>query len=88
MHQVADGERVGADSKISVREGGSDMADQQESPASSLLDVTEIPLRDLADLDDSLLERALARLVPRCGGMGSRLWQNGGRQRHDDGPVS
>ena len=87
MHRVAVGERVGTDHKISVHEGDNEMAEPHESPGSSLLDVTETPLGDLSDLDDSLLERALVRLLPTCGGMGSRLWQNGGRQRQDDSPA-
>jgi hypothetical protein len=51
---------------------------------SSLIDVTGIPLADLAQLDGATLERSLASLLPqhdcagycRCDRSTPRLWQN------------
>jgi hypothetical protein len=53
---------------------------------SSLIDVTGLPLTDLAPLDAATLEKALARLLPQqghdravgqlCDGSTWRLWQN------------
>jgi FXSXX-COOH protein len=55
---------------------------------SALADVTETPLGDLAELDDSLLENTVVRLLPRCGGVAGLVWQNGGKQRQDYQPAT
>jgi hypothetical protein len=39
-----------------------------------LVDLTSVPFRDLMDLDESLVEGALNRLLPPCAGADSRLW--------------
>jgi len=36
-----------------------------------------MPLRKLAELDDSLLDATLERLLPACTGTGDRLWNQG-----------
>ena len=62
------------------------MVESGRHVGSSLIDVTGLPLADLAQLDAATLERALARLLPQdtdvgaadglCDGRTSRLWQN------------
>ncbi|HET7012977.1 MAG TPA: hypothetical protein VFI65_03635 [Streptosporangiaceae bacterium] len=43
-----------------------------------LVDLTSIAFKDLVDLDESLVDSALDRLLPACGGVDSRLWNQGG----------
>jgi FXSXX-COOH protein len=40
----------------------------------NLVDLTGISLRELAELDDQVLEEALDRLLQACGGGANRLW--------------
>lgn len=51
------------------------MADLGRDLKSSLVDLTEMSLGDLAGLDDALVDGALDRLLPACGGVGGRLWE-------------
>jgi hypothetical protein len=39
-----------------------------------MIDLTSTSFQDLMDLDASLVEAAVDRLMPRCGGMSSRFW--------------
>jgi hypothetical protein len=43
-----------------------------------LVDLTSVPFRDLMDLDETLVEDVLDRLLPPCAGADSRLWNQGG----------
>ena len=43
-----------------------------------LVDLTSITFNDLIDLDESLIEGALERLLPACAGVDSRIWNQGG----------
>jgi hypothetical protein len=51
------------------------MADLGRDLKSSLVDLTEVSLGDLAGLDVALVNGALDRLLPGCDGIGIRLWQ-------------
>lgn len=52
------------------------MPELRHDPVPGLADLTGMSLKDLAELDDALLDRTLERLLPACGGVGGRLWQN------------
>ncbi len=52
------------------------MTEFQHDAESGLMDVNGMPLGDLARLDDALLDKTLERLLPACGGIGDRLWNN------------
>jgi hypothetical protein len=60
------------------------MAEAGRDVASGLIDVSGSLLADLAQIDSTLLDAALTRLLPPssdsddrpCGGTVSRLWQN------------
>ena len=43
-----------------------------------LVDLTSVAFKDLMDLDESVVEGALDRLLPPCAGADSRLWNQGG----------
>lgn len=61
----------GLDSAASVQ------AELRDEPALGLADVTRMPLRKLAELDDLLLDATLERLLPAFTGTGDRLWNQG-----------
>jgi hypothetical protein len=50
--------------------------EQRQDRALDLVELTGMSLKDLAELDDVLLEGSLERLLPSCGGLADRLWQN------------
>jgi FXSXX-COOH protein len=60
------------------------MAELTPDVGSRLFDVTDSPLTDLAQLDSTVLDAALGRLLPQtrdvddrpCSANASRLWQN------------
>lgn len=39
-----------------------------------MIDLTSTAFQDLMGLDESLVETAVDRLLPRCAGMNSRFW--------------
>jgi hypothetical protein len=49
------------------------MRERHRALECSLVDLTQLSVRELARLDDELLEDALRRLLHACGG-GARLW--------------
>lgn len=65
MHGIAAAEKIGA-----LREG--------RAYFPGLVDVTTIPLSALAGLESSVLDATVAQVLPSCGGIGSRLWDQGG----------
>lgn len=66
------------------RAAASDENELRDEPALGLSDVTRMPLRKLAELDDSLLDATLERLLPACAGIGDRLWNQGGVAKGDN----
>jgi hypothetical protein len=42
----------------------------------NLVDVMGLSLNELAELDDDLMVRVSSRLLPDCGTLGARSWQN------------
>lgn len=61
-----------------IRRNGGQAPEQRSDTSPSLAGLTGMSLRDLAGLDSSLLHAALDPLLPACGGVGGRLWQNNG----------
>jgi hypothetical protein len=49
------------------------MRERRSALECSLVDLTQLSVRELSKLDDELLEDALRRLLHACGG-GGRLW--------------
>lgn len=60
------------------------MAELDHDAGSSLIDVTDVSLTDLAMLDDDALDASVNNFLPQharkygrsCAGSASRLWQN------------
>jgi len=56
------------------------MAELDHDAGSSLIDVTDVPLTDLAMLADAALDASVKSFLPQyahnCVGPPSRLWQN------------
>jgi FXSXX-COOH protein len=59
------------------------MAERDRDSAPGLLDLTGIPLGDLAELDDALLSRTLEQLLPASGDLSDRLWSDKSHQRRE-----
>ena len=62
-------------------------AELRDQPPLELADVTRMPLRKLSELDDSVLDAMLERLLPACAGIGDRLWNQGGVAQGDRGEA-
>ena len=52
------------------------MAEVRRDQAFGLVDLVALSLRDIAELDDEVIGRTVEILLPACGSVGGRLWQN------------
>lgn len=57
-------------------EGGSQMAELRRDQVFGLVDLAAMSLADIAELDDAVIGRTIDTLLPACGSVGGRLWQN------------
>lgn len=52
------------------------MPEPRHDPRPALVDLIGLSIRELAALDDDLVMKTLDSLLPECGTLGGRLWQN------------
>lgn len=52
------------------------MAELRTDRVFGLVDLAAMSLKDIAELDDAKIDRAVETLLPPCAGIGTRMWQN------------